>query len=223
MAFFTKDYLEFFKELAANNNRDWFNGNKKRYESSVKDPFNTFITEIIARMSAVDNRFDIETKKAVFRIYRDIRFSKDKSPYKMHMSAVISPGGRKEGMGIPGLYVQLGAEDLRIYSGLYSPDKQVLHQVRDYILKNSTQLNKLVNDKEFVKKFGELRGEKNKILPKEFKEYGEKEPFLYNKQFYFFASLPSETILQENLADVIMDHFQTSEPLRKFLTRARGL
>ncbi len=223
MAFFTQDYLDFFKELAANNNRDWFHANKNRYEVSVKDPFNTFITDMIARMAAVDDRFNIETKDAVFRVYRDVRFSKDKSPYKMHMSAVISPGGRKEGMGIPGLYIEMGAENLSIYSGLYSPDRQSLHEVRQYIIEHSAQLNKLVADKEFVKKFGELRGEKNKILPKEFKEHGEKVPFLYNKQFYFFASLPAETILKEELPEIIMDYFETSEPLRKFFTKARGL
>ena len=223
MAYFTKDYIDFFKELAANNHKDWFHENKKRYELSVKDPFNAFVQDIIDRTAKIDKRFDGLAKDAVFRIYRDVRFSKDKTPYKNHMSAVISPGGRKEGMGIPGMYLQLGAEDFRFYSGLYQPEKEVLQTVREYIIKNSDELNKLTTEKEFVKKFGELRGEKNKVLPKEFKEAAAEQPFLFNKQFYFFASLPPETILKENFGDTVMEYFQSSEPMRKFLTKARGL
>ena len=74
-----------------------------------------------------------------------------------------------------------------------------------------------------MSKFGELRGEKNKVLPKEFKEAAEKQPFLFNKQFYFFNSMPPETILRDDLADVVMANFEASEPMRKFLTKARGL
>lgn len=95
MAHFTQDYLDFFKELAANNNKDWFHGNKKRYEASVKKPFEEFVQDIINRTSELDDRFAGEAKKAVFRIYRDVRFSKDKTPYKLNCSAIIAPGGKK--------------------------------------------------------------------------------------------------------------------------------
>ena len=204
MAYFTQDFLDFFKELAANNHKDWFHANKKRYEASVKDPFKLFVQDMIDRAAEVDDRFAGEAKNAIFRINRDVRFSKDKSPYKLQMGAVISPGGKKEGMGIPGMYLELSPEHFRFYSGLYMPQKDVLYQVREYIVKNPKELDKLVSDKEFVSKFGELRGEKNKVLPKEFKEAAEKQPFLFNKQFYFFASMPPETILRDDLADVIM-------------------
>jgi len=223
MAFFTPDYLNFFKNLAANNNRDWFHANKKRYEASVKDPFLEFVAEIIDRTTKIDKRFEADPKKAVYRIYRDVRFSKDKTPYKMNMSAVIAPGGRKEGIGIPGMYLEMGAEHFRFYCGLYAPEKEVLYQVRQYIIKHSTQLNKLVSDKVFVEKFGELRGDKNKMLPKEFKEAAQKQPFVFNKQFYFFASLPPETILREDFGNLVMEYFEHSEPMRNFLTKARGL
>ncbi len=223
MAYFTKDYLDFFKELAANNQKEWFHANKKRYETSVKQPFEAFIQDVIDSTAKIDKRFEGEAKKAVFRIYRDVRFSKDKTPYKLNCSAIIAPGGRKEGMGIPGMYLEMGPEHFRFYSGLYMPEKDVLYKVREYIIKHSTQLNKLVADKEFVSKFGELRGEKNKVLPKEFKEAAAKEPFVFNKQFYFFAEFPPETILKDNLLEVVMEYFEASEPMRKFLTKARGL
>ena len=137
MAHFTQDYLDFFKELAANNNKEWFHANKKRYEASVKKPFEEFIQEIIDRTAKIDDRFAGEAKKAVFRIYRDVRFSKDKTPYKMNCSAVIAPGGRKDGIGYPGMYLEMGPEHFRFYSGLFMPDKEALYQVREYIIKHS--------------------------------------------------------------------------------------
>ena len=222
MAYFTEDFLDFFKELAANNHKDWFHENKKRYEKSVKEPFKVFVQDMIDRTAKIDDRFAGEAKNAIFRINRDIRFSKDKTPYKLQMGAVISPGGRKEGMGIPGMYLELGPEHFRFYSGLYRPEKDVLYSVREYISKHSDELNKLLSDNEFIKKFGELRGEKNKVLPKEFKAAAESQPLIFNKQFYFFASLAPETILQEDFADLVMDYFKASQPMRKFLTKAIG-
>lgn len=222
MPYFTKDFLDFFKELAANNNKDWFAENKKRYERSVKDPFNVFIQDVIDRTAKLDKRFEGEAKDAVFRIYKDVRFSKDKTPYKLQTSALIAPGGRKLGMGTPGMYLELGPEHFRFYSGLYMPEKDVLQRVREYIMAHSNELDKLVSDKTFVKNFGELRGEKNKVLPKEFKAAAETQPLLFNKQFYFFASLPPETVLQDDFADVVMGYFKASEPMRDFLTKASG-
>ena len=223
MAYFTQDYLEFFKELAANNHKDWFHANKKRYENSAKEPFKVFVQDMIDRAAEKDDRFAGEAKNAIFRINRDIRFSKDKSPYKLQMGAVISPGGRKQGMGIPGMYLELSPAHFRFYSGIYMPEKDVLYRMREYIIKHSSELNKLVTDKEFVAKFGELRGEKNKVLPKEFKEAAQKQPLVFNKQFYFFAEFLPETILREDFADLIMEYFDASQPMREFLTKARGV
>jgi uncharacterized protein (DUF2461 family) len=135
---------------------------------------------------------------------------------------VVAPGGRKEGIGNPGRYLETGPEHFRFYSGLFQPEKDVLHQIREYIIKHSDELNKLVSDKDFVKRFGELRGEKNKVLPKEFKAAAENEPSVFNKHFYFFAEFAPETILQDDFADIVMEYFQASEPMRKFLTKAGG-
>lgn len=222
MAYFTPDFLNFFKELAANNNKEWFAENKKRYERSVKEPFNVFIQDVIDLTAKQDDRFAGLAKDAVFRIYKDVRFSKDKTPYKLQASALIAPGGRKLGMGTPGMYLELGPEHFRFYSGLYMLEKDVLQRVREYILKNSKELDKLLSEKQFVDNFGELRGEKNKILPKEFKVAAEKQPLLFNKQFYFFAELEPETVLREDFTDVVMELFEASQPMRKYLTNAIG-
>jgi len=222
MSYFTEDYLDFFKELAANNNKDWFHTNKKRYELSVKEPFRAFIQDLIDRTATIDKRFEADAKQAIFRIHRDVRFGKDKTPYKMNSSALIAPGGRKEGMGIPGMYLEVGPEHFRFYSGLYQSEKEVLQNVREYILKHSDELNNLVLDKDFINRFGEIRGEKNKILPKEFKAASENQPLLFNKQFYFFSSMAPEIILRDDIVDLVMEYFEASEPMREFLTKAIG-
>ncbi|MEL6943413.1 MAG: DUF2461 domain-containing protein, partial [Bacteroidota bacterium] len=105
MKHFTPDFLNFFKDLRANNEREWFHANKKRYEQSVKIPFQAFIADVIEHASIFDPNILITPKDAIFRIYKDTRFSKDKTPYKLHASAVVSRGGRKDLTSI-GIYLE---------------------------------------------------------------------------------------------------------------------
>ena len=96
MAYFDTDYLEFFKELAGNNHKEWFDIHRKRYEQSVKIPMQVFVKDLILALKRIDKEIQIEPKDAIFRINRDIRFSKDKSPYKLQSSAIISKYGKKD-------------------------------------------------------------------------------------------------------------------------------
>jgi len=96
MSYFTKDFIKFLKGLNKNNEREWFHANKKDYVTHVKDPFKAFVQLIIDKMQKVDPTVVITPKDAIFRINRDIRFSKDKTPYKTNVSAAISAGGRKD-------------------------------------------------------------------------------------------------------------------------------
>lgn len=219
MVYFTGDYIAFFKELAANNHRDWFHANKKRYEQSVKDPFYDFLGELINRYKAIDSRVAMEPKNAVFRINRDIRFSKDKSPYKLSMSALISPAGKKD-HSVPGIYVQMGPEDVRLYSGAHMLEKEDLYNVREAIAKNPKPFEKLINEKGFLNKFGEIHGEKMKRIPKEFRDAAESQPLLFNKGFYYFAKWEPEFILKDKLVDTLMDYFQAAGPLNAFFEKA---
>ena len=118
MAYFDADFIQFFKELEAKNNRDWFQANKKRYEARVKKPFASFVAELIDQLQPLDPRMLITPKDAIFRIYRDVRFSPDKAPYKNHVSANLSPGGRKD-MLRPCIYLQFNHQSAAVYSGLY--------------------------------------------------------------------------------------------------------
>lgn len=219
MAYFRKDFIDFFKELAANNNKDWFDSNRKRYEREVKEPFSNFIGDLIEAVKKIDSKVDIEPKDAIFRINRDVRFSKDKTPYKIQCSALVSKGGRKD-MVSPGMYLEFSPEHVRVYGGIYMCDKEQLQNTRNYIVSNLSIFKKLIGSADFKSKFGEIRGEKNKVIPKEFKEVAEKEPIIFNKQYYYFGQMKPEIVLKEDLMNQILDYYKTSKPLSEFLSKA---
>jgi uncharacterized protein (TIGR02453 family) len=219
MSFFTQDFIDFFIELAPNNNKDWFDINRKRYEKSVKEPFQKFVQHIIGQIAKTDKTFkDLEPKDCIFRINRDIRFSKDKSPYKLMVSAVVAPSGKKS-KAINGVYFELTPEHVRVYGGIYEIDKEDLQAVREGIANNLAQFKALYTDKKFKSVFGEIRGEKNKTLPKELKEAAEIEPLIFNKQWYFFTEFPPELILDKKLDQAILESFEAGKAMEQFFNR----
>lgn len=218
MIHFTPDFLDFFKELAPNNNKDWFDENRKRYHESVKTPFDNFVTVMINEMRKTDKSLNISYKDCVFRINRDIRFSKDKTPYKLNRSAAISAGGKKDRIN-PGIYFEITPEHVRVYSGVFGPDKHQLLAVREEITDNLKEFDKLINEKKFKSTFGEIHGAKNVRLPKEMQEAGEKQPLIYNKQFYVYTTFSPEIIFKERLENKLVEAFKIAEPLAKFLSK----
>ncbi|MCB0795195.1 MAG: DUF2461 domain-containing protein [Flavobacteriales bacterium] len=216
MTWFSPGFNRFFKDLAANNNREWFQANKKRYVQDVKEPFEAFVEAIIKEVAKHDKRVNITPKEAIFRIHRDIRFSKDKTPYKLNCSALVSAGGRKD-MSTPGMYFELGPEHIRTYGGQYMPDKDALLRIRNKIVKDPGAFRKLYSQERFKELFGAIRGEKNKVLPKEFKTVAELEPLMYNKQFYFFSQLPASKVSDPDLVKLFMERYSVMRPLNDYL------
>jgi uncharacterized protein (TIGR02453 family) len=219
MSFFSKDYNQFFKDLAANNNKEWFDVNRKRYEENVKIPFLGFVEHLINSVKKNETKFSAEASKCIFRVNRDIRFSKDKTPYKTQMSAVLSDGGKKNMAGT-GIYFELGPEAVRIYGGVYMPEKDQLNSIRNYISKNVKEFDRLINDKNFLNHFGEILGEKSKILPPEVKKISNKHPLIYNKAFYFMAENKPMHLVSNKLDTLILDHYYAAEPLNTFFYSA---
>lgn len=217
--YFTQDFLNFFMELAPNNHKDWFDMNRKRYENSVKEPFKAFVTHMIAEIAKRDASFsDLEAKDCIFRINRDIRFSKDKQPYKLQVSAIITPGGKKS-RGVNGVYFELGPEKLRVYGGIFEIEKEDLMLVREGIAKDLAGFKKAYTDPKFVKTFGELKGNKNKIIAKELKEAAVKEELIFNKQWYFYTEFEPETILSDQLDKIILDCYDAGRPVENFFNK----
>jgi len=219
MNYFTSEYLEFFKTLAANNHKDWFDANRTIYTKQVKEPFARFIDDLILESAKIDTEINITHKEAIFRVNRDVRFSKDKTPYKLRMSAIISKYGRKD-KSYPGLYVELGPEKLGIYGGLFTPSTEELSKIRVSILNRFNQFNKLVSDKKFTNLFGELKGNKNKRLSKEFLEKAQKQNLLFNKQWYYVASLPADIIVSADLMPIVLRYFKAMQNLNDFFKEA---
>lgn len=219
MNWFSPDLNAFFKELAKNNNKEWFDANRKRYEASVKQPFEAFTAEAIARIGRHDKSVRITPKEAIFRINRDIRFSKDKTPYKLEASAIISPAGRADHT-VPGIYFAFGPEAVKFYGGCYQPDKEQLHRIRTALVRDGKGFRKAIGSKSFSSMFGSVQGEVNKVLPAEFKDAVAKEPLIAHKQFYVGAELSSKMVTSATLMDTFLDHYLAMRPLNLWLTAA---
>lgn len=220
MAHFSKDFNQFFIELAANNHKDWFDENRKRYEQNVKKPFENFVVDLISALAKAEPEMNVDPKKAIFRINRDIRFSKDKTPYKLNRSAAISKMGKKNG-GYPGIYVQLGPESVVIAGGAYQPDKEQLNAIRLAIMENPKKFRRTIESAEFKKVHGELKGEENKRLPnKDMMEAAADEPMLLKKQFYYWVEFKPEMVTDENLIPFIVEKHRASIAFRDFLKEA---
>jgi uncharacterized protein (TIGR02453 family) len=220
MKWFTEDYLRFFTELEASNHKEWFDANRKRYEANVKKPFYAFTDHMIGLLAKEDPALEgITAKDCVFRINRDIRFSTDKTPYKTNQSAIITPMGRKNHT-YPGVYFEAGANDFRVYGGVYFAEKDALMNIRTAIAANLDLFEKITSDKEFKSVYGEIQGEKNARLPKEFEEAAKKQPLLFNKQWYFFKKYPAETILQDDLDKQMLKAVLAGKQMTEFLKEA---
>ncbi|NJL76295.1 MAG: DUF2461 domain-containing protein [Saprospiraceae bacterium] len=221
MSYFTRDFLNFFADLRLNNDREWFQANKPRYEKAVKLPLEQFIAHAIDRLHLIDATFHTTTKESIFRIYRDTRFSNDKTPYKSHASAVLSKYGRKESSAGVGLYLELSDEGLSIYSGVYQPDTKQLKNIREAIAAHAEIFTELIQAPDFVSKFGgTIHGERAKRLPKELAEAAIQQPLIYNKAFYYFHTFEPDTILQPNLLELVVEYYQAAQPLGDFLKKA---
>jgi len=216
MQFFSNEFILFFSKLEKNNNRDWFNEKKTIFNNLVKEPFEIFIEALLNEIKEDDENIRLTPKEAIFRIYKDVRFSKDKTPYKTNVSAIISEGGRKD-FTSPGIYLELNKDGLKFYGGAHFLERNQLQNLREFISDNLDEFHSLINDKKFKKNFGLILGEKNKRIPSEFKELNLTEPLIANKQFYFLKTLNSKKMLSKNLLKTVMDLYHIGKPFNEFL------
>lgn len=220
MTHLTKDFVGFYQDLARNNNRDWFHENKKRYEKEVKNPFVAFVSELIQAFQEVEPTVSMTAKEGIFRINRDIRFSKDKSPYKLHASAFISTTSRKDQNNPKGIYFEITPEHIRQYGGVYMTDKEGLYKIRQEIAANLEQFSSIVNAPEFVATFETIRGDKHKRIPKEFKEAHAQQPLIANKQYYYYTTMDISWVDSEQLIPAFIENYKVAQPMNDFLHRA---
>lgn len=219
MSYFNSEFIKFFQELSKNNKTEWFNENRKTYEKEVKIPFSVFVEEMIQRIQKHEPEINIKPSDAIMRINKDIRFSKDKTPYNTHVAANISIFGKKD-KSYPGFYFQLSHDKIVMYGGSYMLESTSLQTLRNNISENLSEFVDSYNDKYFKEKFGSIQGETLKRVPAEFQETYAKEPLIANKQFYYMAELKPDIILQNELPDKLMEYYLAGKKLNDFLKNA---
>ena len=224
--YFTPKLFAFLRDLADNNDREWLKSHKREYVEYVQEPALDFINDFAKPLKTVSEHFVADSRTvggSLFRIHRDTRFSKDKTPYKTWAAAVISRGGRRDNRS-PALYFKLDHTGLAIGGGLYKPDKDDVYRIRQSMHQDPQRLARILKGKRFTEYFAELLGERNKRLPKEFAGDVDKYPFIANKQFYYFAEYDKpEYILRKDLAEFAMRHYGAGRKLNEFLSEALGI
>ncbi len=214
-------YFDFFEELSRNNDREWFNANKKRYEKDVKEPFLRLVEAIVASLNDTEPDLAlIPSKQMLFRINRDIRFSKDKRPYKEHMSASVGRFGTKDKL-YPGHYFHINVQETFLAGGAYwFEEKEMLLRVRRYIMDNHERFLGLLNDPNFAGKWESIQGDKNKRLIPEFAEFVGIQPLVANTQFYWGKKLEPKMALQDDFVEILRGYFEAAQPMNQFFVEA---
>jgi uncharacterized protein (TIGR02453 family) len=210
------DLVDFLQELRANNNKAWFDSNRSRYDA-LRSDFLADVTAIVEGVTGFDDKLgDISPSASLFRINRDIRFSKDKTPYKTTFSAMLVPG-KKSAHGQPGYYFHIDADDeLMAAGGAYMPETPVLAQMRRAIANDPAGFDKIVR-KSLGDVFPELGGEKLKSTPKEFGADHPAAEYLRHKGYILFSTVEASSLSGSAVVDHVLSRFRAASPLVRFL------
>jgi len=215
----TQATFDFLSRLKENNTRKWFQENKKAYEGAKKE-VETFVAGLIPELSKLDPGIQSpDVKDCMFRIFKDVRFSKDKSPYKTNFGAFIGKGGRKTTH--PGYYVHIEPGESMIAGGVYMPQPEVLKQLRNEVYFNSSEFRKIIESKEFVKRFGKLgEFDRMKKAPRDFPADFPDIDLLKYRSFIVSIMVPDDKVLQGDYVKYILDVAKSMLPFHSFLSRA---
>lgn len=211
--------LSFLKNLAANNNKPWFDENRTKYEAAKAD-HEALIDNLLRKMVALEPRLEGQkAKDSIFRIFRDVRFSKDKTPYKAHFGAFFSRGGRKyPGAGYY-LHIEPGGKSF-IGGGLWMPENSLLKAVRQEIDYNFEEFTSIVADKQFKKIFREVTGEQLKTLPQGYSADNPAINYLKMKSFTVSHPLADAAITGKDFDEKSVNVFAVMKPFIDFLNRS---
>ncbi|WP_231464532.1 MULTISPECIES: DUF2461 domain-containing protein [unclassified Pedobacter] len=214
-----KDTLAFIKDVADNNNREWFAENKHRYEDAKTDVLN-LVAEIIPELSKIDPLISSETdpKKSLLRIYRDVRFSKNKDPYKNNFGIWFS--AKNKGANGPGYYLHIQPGKNFIAGGYWMPEAEHLKLIRQEIDYNFGDFEKIITDKSFKKNFKLGTANALKNAPKGYDPADPNIEFLKLKSFEATTEIPDEEFLKPTIVNKLISSFTTVNPLVAFLRNA---
>ena len=223
-AHFTPALFEFLAELSMNNNREWFQTNKVRYERDVRNPLLQFVADFGERLRAISPHMVADprpTGGSMFRIYRDVRFSKDKSPYKTNAGAHFRHEVGREVHG-PGFYLHLQPGMSFGGAGIWMPNSATLGKIRGAIVENPGRWERIVGDEAFESRFN-LEGDSLKRAPRGIDPDHPLIEYLKLKSFAAGTSFDEDDVISPGFIDIYADACRTAAPFSEFLTRAVGL
>jgi len=218
---FTPEALKFLRGLARNNDREWFETRREVYERSLKAPMLALVDEINTAMEGFAPEHVRPPHKIMMRIYRDIRFSKNKQPYKTHLSAWWSRRGMEKTSG-GGYYLQIGPKEVMVSAGVYMPEREQLLKIRRWMSEHHESYR--ANVKKLLKmkgaEFSHVDAQELTRMPKGFAAVDPADELLRAKNWGVHALLPAETALEPTLAKEIVRHMRASAPLVEMLNGA---
>lgn len=215
---FPKEGLKFLKNLKNNNNRDWFIANKSTYEDFVKLPMQSLIVSINPLLKAFAPEILADPKKSMFRIYRDTRFSNDKTPYKTHAAATFQHS--KNWKESAGFYLHIEPAEVFLGGGMYMPSGDQLKKIRNNISVKYDDLFIIINARKFKLLFGDIHGYKLSRVPSGFEKDHPAAEFLKMKQYFISHSLPLKMCYKKDFPIKAAEIFKEMNPLVKFLNKA---
>ncbi len=208
----------FLRELSANNNKEWFDAHKKEYQQA-RSAFVAFVDSLISDIAAFDESLQgVESKQCIFRINRDIRFSKDKTPYKTNFGALLGDKGKKsEGTGY---YIHVKPDESFAGGGIYMPTPDKLAAIRQEIDYNPAPLTQLIESRDFQETFGEIKGEALKTAPKGYPKDHPNIQLLRLKSFYVLKNFSDDEMTSKSAHTSILDTYRKAKKFNEYLNLA---
>ncbi|MDR0573478.1 MAG: DUF2461 domain-containing protein [Tannerella sp.] len=216
-----REFFNFLKELRENNNREWFKANKERYDVLYKE-YVDIVQQLVDRIATFDPEIaGLDAKSCIYRIYRDIRFSNDKTPYKTHFGAYMTGfGGRTSPYG--GYYLHLEPDSSFVSGGVWCPDPKMLKQLRQDIYDNIEEFSGILENKKFKEIYGGLEGEMLKRMPDGFPKDCPYDYILKHKYFVVSSGKTEKFFYSEDWMDEVVEEFRALYPFNKFLNYTIG-
>jgi uncharacterized protein (TIGR02453 family) len=215
---FPKEMATFFRGLKRNNRREWFQPRKDVFDLHVKGPMTALVEALNRELAKFAPHYVTDPKKAIFRIYRDTRFSPDKTPYKMHIAASFGRRGG-ERMAVSGYYFSVSSEQIEIAGGIYHPAPDTMLLVRTHIADHHEELRRILANKTLRRRIGGLQGDELSRAPKGFDPSHPAIDLIKKKDWIVDMNLDPALATTPRLLREIADHFRLMTPLIDFLNR----
>ncbi len=217
---FSKDLVTFYEELTQNNTREWFQKNKQRYREVALLPMCDFIQDFAEHLEDIAPFYIADPRPnggSVFRIHRDVRFSKDKKPYKEHLACQFRHQAGKDAHA-PGFYLHIDLDGVRFGGGVWQPPAPKLALIRQAIDEKPEKWHEVRDNADIIKEFGSVQGDGLKTAPKGYDKEHPDIVDLRRKTFFLMKRAPLKSIYSRSLIDEVASTYQKAVPFMKFLT-----